>query len=1107
MSPFPKVDLYTGGENSQFLPGLLSAINYATHIDITTAFIRQTGLMLIIEALEEALERKVEIRILTGDYLSITDPAALRTLMLLKERGAKVRIFESKNMQSFHMKAYIFAKKEFSRKQEGCVFIGSSNISHSALRIGLEWNVCIDQAENPKRFETVSNEFEALYSNPYCKELTHQWIDSYVARHPKQDDILATEAGADEELPPPHPNSIQTEALEALQSTRDLGYKRGLVVMATGLGKTWLAAFDTEALNAKRVLFVAHRDEILTQAEHTFVRIRPDAKTGKYTGKNQQLNVDMLFASIQTLGKQRHLNAFRADYFDYIIVDEFHHAAARTYQQLLAHFKPRFLLGLTATPDRTDRAEILNLCDDNLVYNKDLFDGINAGILSPFDYFGIGDKQVNYQEISWRSGRFDPSQLANQLATYSRAQHNFDEWKKNALNRTLAFCVSKKHADFMADFFTQKGVRACAVYSDSTVRRNDALEKLREGEIDVLFSVDLFNEGIDVPAIDTVLMLRPTESRILFLQQLGRGLRKFADKQKLVVIDFIGNHISFFRKAEALFKTGVTNAERKEFIERANDGTLQLPEGCFVNYDLTAMNFMRQLTQLRADVQEDLYTALKEAHGRRPSISEFYFAGGSIDTIRKEHGQWFNFVAQQKDLTEEEVRVFREHRPFLKELETTSLNKSFKLVTLEAMLNHQGFKASTSTKKLAIQSFDILQRRRNLLIDLPEEFAATANLTDSQQKKFHTYWLNNPVNAWIGGNKKSVETFFEKTGGEFRYVHPIPEEDNDTFSALTKELVSYRFLQYEQRLELEEKKIVSFKTEEVEQRNILPFFTDLRIACGHFSTSTHDFENIVTRQLPVSYGHLDPARHFVARAKGRSMDGGMNPIKDGDHLLLELITPENEGRMNEHIIAIERQDTSGEDQYLLRQVQKLGDGSYQLNALNPDYKSMIASKEMRMFARFVTTIDPSDLLLHQMLFKYEVAEYFGMEYKEGLWKMSGHVCPKISDDQFLFVNLNKQGADPKHRYHDYFESPSIFHWQTQNSTKPESKKGLGLINHEVNDSVLHLFVRKHKMIKGKGSPFHYCGRVIYQSHHDSAPMNIKFKLSTPLPSKLYQYFS
>jgi len=801
LSPFPKQHLTVGG-NDPFLPLLLQSINYSTNIRIATAFTRMTGYELIQSALAEAAERGAHIQIVTGDYLSITDPQALRYLMLLKDAGANVRIFQSDGRVSFHMKTYLFENRLDVTKLDGCAFVGSSNITRSALKQGLEWNLRIDANEDSQRFQKILSEFDAVYRNERCHDLTHQWIDQYVKRIPDVSTSAPAEPGQEEILPVPIPNDVQSEVLDALAASREQGYRRGLVVMATGLGKTWLSAFDTKAMNAKRVLFVAHRKEILEQAEQTFLRIHPNAKVGRYMGPERDVNVDMLFASIQTLGGEHHLGNFKADYFDYVIVDEFHHAAARTYQRLLGHFKPRFLLGLTATPDRTDQSDILHLCDDNLVFSNDLFDGINAKLLCPFEYYGIGDESVDYKEISWRNGRFDPSQLYSQLATHARARHNLKVWKEHHQQRTLAFCISKKHADYMADYFKRHGVQAVSVHSDSLTRRNDALEQLERGEIEVVFSVDLFNEGVDLPAIDTVLMLRPTESKILFLQQLGRGLRQSADtgKEKLVCLDFIGNHISFFRKAEALFKIGATNTERRDFLNQTKEGALELPDGCFVNYDLKALDFMEKLLVTRVDQQEDIYRSLRDSMGRRPTLSEFYRAGGAVDTIRRQHGQWLKFVISEEELSDDEQECLIEHQDFFRELETTNMAKSFKCILLEAFVELDGLRKELRIEDLAEQSFLLLQRRRLLQQDLPEEFRSAPGADNDLPSGWINYRKRNPVNAWIGGNTNKAATYFHLNDNKFSYSKNVKNELIDVFGLLVQELASYRLIRYESNL-------------------------------------------------------------------------------------------------------------------------------------------------------------------------------------------------------------------------------------------------------------------------------------------------------------------
>lgn len=957
--------LITGGEDP-FRPKLINDINSAKRIDITVSFIRQSGLRLILDALIDALDKGVEMRILTGDYLNVTEPMALRHLLLLQESGADIRIFETHGKQSFHMKAYIFNFSDEHGEKSGHAYVGSSNISSSALNQGLEWNLKVELEENPARFAEICRKFEAIYFHENTQRLSNDWIAAYQKQFEHQPVLLFPEFEPEEPLLPPEPNAIQRAALQALKQTRNEGYKRGLVVMATGLGKTWLAAFDSVQLASEKVLFVAHREEILTQAEYTFVRIRPEDKVARYSGLEHQLDADMLFASIQTLGKTQHLHKFAADHFDYIVVDEFHHASAPTYRQLLKHFRPRFLLGLTATPERTDQADILALCDDNLVYRRDMFDGINSGLLSAFSYYGIADLEVDYQSIPWRNGKFDPEQLQNKLATKARAKHALKRWEEVKQVRTLAFCISKKHADYMAEYFRNHGYQAVSVHSDSTVRRNDALSKLERAEVDIIFSVDLFNEGVDLPSIDTVLMLRPTDSKIIFLQQLGRGLRTHSQKEKLVVLDFIGNHLSFFRKPEALFKFGLTKKERSKFIRQVQTGTLKLPQGCFVNYDLEAIDFLAKLIATNIDTQEQLYRSLKESKERRPTLAEFYQASGEVQLIRQHYDHWLSFVDSEHDLSTEQRQCLQSSQAFFKELETTTLIKSYKIVLLEALIELDGFQKSVDTQTLATKSFSIIRRRRALIVDLPERFKASDRLEGSAITAWHSHWKNNPINAWTGGNRKDgSQAFFKVENDRFIFQGDIAENEIDIFLAFTGELIDYRYMQYENRLREERQDSSRPKATVVSiekaRRQVISYFPDLKIACGHFKASQHDEQSVRKFVLPEHYGHLDAERHFIAHATGNSMDGGKIPIRDGDYLLLEVITPNNAGSISDQIVAIERQDVSGDDQYLLRNVKKLGPGNYELIANNPDYEPMRATEDMRTFARLKGVIDSDDL--------------------------------------------------------------------------------------------------------------------------------------------------
>jgi SOS-response transcriptional repressor LexA len=764
------------------------------------------------------------------------------------------------------------------------------------------------------------------------------------------------------------------------------------------------------------------------------------------------------------------------------------------------------LLGLTATPGRTDRADILALCDNNLVYERGLFEGVATELLCPFRYYGIGDHEVDYQAIPWRNGKFDPEALTNQLATVARAKHVIDSWRERKQKRTLAFCVSIRHADFMAEYFLSRSVRAASIHSRSERGRSQALAELEAGELDVVFSVDLFNEGVDLPAIDTVLMLRPTESQILFMQQLGRGLRRCPEvgKEHLVVVDFIGNHISFFRKMEAMHAIAATNQGRREFVEKIEAKQLSLPSGCFVNYDAKAIEFMKLLVQATGAKQRDRYCALFESLGRRPSMQEFHVAGGGLAAVRKEYGQWHSLVEQEGHLNTKQTEVFKANKSVLLHLETSSMTKSYKMVLLEAFSDLDGFSSPPTLGALAKRSFDIIRRRRQLWPDLPDLFRASFEDYEGIEKEWMGYWRKNPVRAWLGEKTQGDFAYFELRDDQFCYALELEQSHVEVLDELVTEVLDYRLQAYEERL-ASALDLIELVDAEEDTGVDIPYFSDLRIACGYFRSSEHESANVEFRRLPGRYGHLNPDRHFIARASGNSMDGGRSPVKDGDYLLLEMMSPDSAGSITGQVLAVEREDVSGDDQYVLRKVTKRADGTYVLVANNPDYQDFVATEEMRTIARFKSVIDPRDLALRTELMREDIPGLFGLAFNRGAWE-AGHVCPKVISDQILLITLNKQGKQSEHQYHDYFLGPDTFHWQSQNSTIPTNKRGLGIINHEANGSAIHLFVRKTKLRAKTASPFYYLGQAVYESHKNSGPMDVIFKLKEPLSAGLAQYF-
>jgi diadenosine tetraphosphate (Ap4A) HIT family hydrolase/HKD family nuclease len=365
-TPFTQLPAFVHGDDAHFEHVVRAALLDAERADILAAFVQTSGVNLLIDDLRDALTRGAQIRFLTGDYLGITSADALRMLMSLSEEHLNFTPFfyETTGNTPFHPKSYIFL-----RGHRGVAYVGSSNLSRSALQHGVEWNLRLVSSTDELTFAAVRARFEHLLASTSTKQLTRDVIDAYEARAP-----IPTLPSPEARAPSPTPNEIQREALEALKKTRRDSRRKGLVVLATGLGKTYLAAVDFKAMGGERALFVAHREEILGQAKDSWQAVFPDKIVGTYDGKLDD-RADLVFASVQTLSRARHLSRFAPDDFDYIVVDEFHHAAASTYRKILAHFRPRFLLGLTATPDRMDGRSLLELCDDNLVYRRDLIHG------------------------------------------------------------------------------------------------------------------------------------------------------------------------------------------------------------------------------------------------------------------------------------------------------------------------------------------------------------------------------------------------------------------------------------------------------------------------------------------------------------------------------------------------------------------------------------------------------------------------------------------------------------------------------------------------------------------------------------------------------------
>lgn len=569
------------------LTNLQKSFKQATEIKLVVSFVMESGVRLLLPELIEALKRDASIQILTSRYLNITEPSALYLLKDQLKNKADIRIYESGNI-AFHPKTYIFIGGD-----EGEVFVGSSNLSRSGLVEGIEWNYRLLAKRDPEDYQKFIYNFDLLFSQG--QPITDKWLKEYSLSWKRPRWFGVSRDAPKNEDEPTQPRGAQIEALHYLEQSRLEGFKRGMVVMATGVGKTYLAAFDSQKF--RRVLFVAHREEILHQAKETFDSVVPTKTKGYFNAEEKCTDADIVFASVRTLSQEQYLapSYFAPDFFDYIVIDEFHHVATQSYQRIVKYFKPKFMLGLTATPYRMDNLDIFQFCEDNVVYEINLQEAINKDYLVPFHYYGIYD-ETDYSRIDISNGRYVADQLERTLSNESRADLVINQYRKYKSERALAFCCGIKHANYMAMKFQENNIPAVAVHSGQgqfVMERKTAIKALRNREVEVIISVDQFNEGVDIPEVDLVMFLRPTESYTVFLQQLGRGLRKTENKEFLTVLDFIGN----YKRAHfiPLVLTGQNPHVDGPSVFKPSDLHQFVAEGCSLNFDMRLLDLFEEM--------------------------------------------------------------------------------------------------------------------------------------------------------------------------------------------------------------------------------------------------------------------------------------------------------------------------------------------------------------------------------------------------------------------------------------------------------------------------------------------------------------------------------
>lgn len=618
---------------------LLTEIESADAIDLVMAFIRRSGITPFRERIRRHCEAGRAFRVLTTTYTGSTEAEALD---LLRELGADVRVSYDTSATRLHAKAWLFHRDSgFST-----AYVGSSNLTHSAQVSGLEWNVRVSGARNRAIIDKIAAVFDSYWEQQDFERYERERFLTAI-RADRTSDSTFTLSPLEIRLDP-----FQERLLEQIELAREGGHHRNLLVSATGTGKTVMAAVDYARLRSRlpraRLLFVAHRKEILEQSRRTFAHALRDANFGEmWVGGERPTIFDHVFASIQSIAAAG-IDALEAEHFDVVIIDEFHHAAATTYERLLQRVKPQELLGLTATPERGDGQSVLHWFDGRIAAELRLWDAIDQHRLAPFAYFGISDA-LDLREIPWKRGTgYDVEELTNVItSTDVWARRVLQQFKENVGRidkaRALGFCVSVDHARYMSRVFERAGVKSVAVWAETdAAERARVLTDLTAGRINVVFSVDLFNEGVDVPTVDTLLMLRPTESPLLFLQQLGRGLRKSPGKSVCTVLDFVGQHRKEFRYDRRF--QALLGGSRASVIRQVERGFPFLPAGCHMELDRVAAE--RVIENIRGGIPTrltELVAELRSLAVERPGLAlgEFLSASGlELEEVYKNNRSW-----------------------------------------------------------------------------------------------------------------------------------------------------------------------------------------------------------------------------------------------------------------------------------------------------------------------------------------------------------------------------------------------------------------------------------------------------------------------------------
>ena len=634
-------------EGIKVLSSIIAELNSCEEFWFSVAFLTNSGLQSLINTFQDLKNNQVKGKILVSQYLNFTQPEALKRL--LKFENIELRINTNDN---FHSKGYLFKKGDYYD-----LIVGSSNLTATALSTNKELNLKVSAKKESYIIQKAIEEFTADFegSSPVNLDFISRYQKEYESSKKFQADYLFEQILIN---PSPDssvsPNLMQVDALANLKKLRLEGKNKALLISATGTGKTYLSAFDVKQFNPQRLLFIVHRANIAKAAMETFKKVFGFQKEmGFYSGARRELDKDFIFSTIQTISKDSHLSNFDPSHFDYIIIDESHHAPADSYQNIFNHFKPKFLLGMTATPERMDGLSIFSLYDHNIAYEIRLQAALETDLLSPFHYFGVTDLTIDGLEV-------DKMTKFNLLTSKERVDRIIEKSQFYSCDdgniRGLVFCSRQEVAYELSRQFNIRGIKSVVLLGKSSEeQRSDAIDALESDDvtekIDYIFTVDIFNEGIDIPRVNQVIMLRPTKSAIIFVQQLGRGLRKSKGKEYLTVIDFIGNYSNNFLIPIALF--GDTSYNKDNLRKLIAGGSNQIPGTSTINFDIISKEkIYASIDQSNFSQKKDLtkdYDLLKYKLGRIPMMMDFVEHGSRDPFLYVSYAgtySYFQFISQ-----------------------------------------------------------------------------------------------------------------------------------------------------------------------------------------------------------------------------------------------------------------------------------------------------------------------------------------------------------------------------------------------------------------------------------------------------------------------------